>query len=80
MRTQKVCCDRCAAVVVEHGSIIELKAGELTKQHAEPWIDLCGSCSERFVEWLRSGKAHQAGHATPGHAASVMVDGLALPV
>ena len=60
-------CDRCGAVCTDQPcSILELKAGELTKQFAEPWIDLCGPCSERFIDWLRSGR--QANRDGPGEA------------
>ena len=38
-------------------SILEAKAGELAvARYDEPWIELCGSCGNRFENWLRSGK------------------------
>jgi hypothetical protein len=42
--------------VVERGSVLEVKAGELTKQIAEPWVDLCSDCSSGFTDWLKSGR------------------------
>ena len=56
MRTTNYCCDRCGSPVLEGRSVLEVKAGELAKRHDEPWIDLCGSCTDRFVDWLRTGK------------------------
>jgi hypothetical protein len=55
MRTTSYCCDRCASPIIENRSALEIKAGELAKRFGEP-IDLCGDCSDRFGDWLRSGK------------------------
>ena len=35
--------------------MLEVRAGELVKRHDDAWIDLCGPCTDRFVDWLRSG-------------------------
>ena len=43
-------------------------SGDLTKQFAEPWVDLCSGCSERFADWLKSGR--QTHHDEPGGAIS----------
>ena len=55
-RTISYCCSRCGSPVLEGRSILEIKAGELAKRRDEPWIDLCGPCTDRFVDWLRTGK------------------------
>jgi hypothetical protein len=76
MRNVTRTCDRCGAVLTNQpGSILEVKAGELTKHFAEPWLDLCTPCSERFADWLRSGL--QVNHGGPRGAqtdAAVMLD------
>jgi hypothetical protein len=56
MRTTTVHCNRCGSTIQGGHSVLELKAGDLAKRHDEPWIDLCGACSELFSSWLRSGR------------------------
>ena len=54
-------CDRCGQNILEGGSIVDVQAGGMVRQHPEP-LDLCKECSERFTDWLRSGhQANQAG-------------------
>jgi hypothetical protein len=36
--------------------VLELKAGDLATRHDEPWLDLCASCTDRFGDWLKSGR------------------------
>ncbi len=56
-RSTTYICNRCGSPVLENRSILEIKAGELAKRcDGEPWIDLCGSCADRFEDFLRSGK------------------------
>jgi hypothetical protein len=47
-------CDRCGQNIREGGSIVDVQAGGMVRQHPEP-LDLCKECSERFTDWLRSG-------------------------
>jgi hypothetical protein len=61
-RTVTRICDRCKGCCVEQGSVIEVKAGDLTKQVTET-LDLCTDCSALFADFLRSG--YQAAHAGP---------------
>jgi len=68
MKTTTVCCDRCGAVILGGYSIIELTAGNLTKRIDGP-IDLCGECSDRFVDFLRG--PHQAAHNGVGTIGAV---------
>jgi hypothetical protein len=62
---------------VEQGSVIEVKAGELTRKLPSEPLDLCEDCSALFLDWLRSG--HQANHAAPARAIPSTLDGLAVP-
>jgi hypothetical protein len=48
-------CNRCGAAILENRAILEIKAGALGARHDEP-IDLCGTCQERFEDWLRGGR------------------------
>jgi hypothetical protein len=50
-------------------------AGDLTNGVEEPYIDLCGSCVDRFLDWIRGGR--QNGLPTVGGAPSGMVRELA---
>jgi len=46
-------------------AIVDVQAGGMVRQHPEP-LDLCEECSERFTDWLKSGRhANQGG---PGGA------------
>jgi hypothetical protein len=45
-------------VLIDQGSILEIKAGALTRQYSGA-IDLCSECSALFTDWLRGGKPHQ---------------------
>ena len=64
MKTVTRICDRCGGVLVDQGSIVEVKAGDLVHQIAEP-LDLCSDCGPLFLDWLRSGKPHQSTPTTP---------------
>jgi hypothetical protein len=55
-------CDRCRGCIVEQGSVIEIKAGSLTRQQPET-LDLCEDCSRLLTDFIQSG--HQAVHAGP---------------
>jgi len=57
LKNVSVLCDRCGSVILRGHSIIRLEAGELATRHDGP-IDLCESCSDRFGDWLRSGRGH----------------------
>jgi hypothetical protein len=56
-------CDRCGQSILEGGAVVDVQAGNMVHQHHEP-LDLCGGCSERFTDWMRTGKPH----AAPGGA------------
>jgi hypothetical protein len=58
MKQITVMCDRCGAVILENRSIVKIEAGNLGRQHDEP-LDLCGTCQERFTDWLRSGRQNE---------------------
>ncbi len=55
-QTTAYCCDRFGSSVLEGRSILEIEAGTLVRLHDDPRIDLCGPCTDRFVDWLRSGQ------------------------
>ena len=63
MKTTSIQCDRCGSPITGGHSIIEVKAGNLTRLHSDP-IDLCSECCERFNEWLKGG--HEHGHNGAG--------------
>ncbi|MFI5455640.1 MAG: hypothetical protein ACHRXM_09330 [Isosphaerales bacterium] len=65
MRTTVIHCSRCGATILGGHSILQIVAGELANRHDEPWIDLCGSCVDRFGDWLRSGSPHNGAAAAP---------------
>jgi hypothetical protein len=66
MRTTQIHCNRCGDTILGGHSILEVKAGDLVNRVEEPYIDLCGSCVDRFQDWLRSGR--QNGLPTVGTA------------
>ena len=41
MRETRICCDRCGAVVLQPGAVLEVKAGDIRVQYSEP-LDWCG--------------------------------------
>ena len=58
-------------------SVLEVRAGDLANRIEEPYLDLCGSCVDRFPDWLRSGQRngqHDVGTivATPAVESTVM--------
>jgi hypothetical protein len=61
MRQVTRICDRCGAVLTDQpGSIVEVKAGDLTRQFSEA-LDLCSDCSGLFSDFLKAGhQTHQA--------------------
>jgi hypothetical protein len=68
MRQITYICNRCGSAILENRTILEIKAGALGARHDEP-IDLCGTCQDRFEDWLRSGQ-HNAHNATVAAAGS----------
>jgi hypothetical protein len=52
MRHCTISCDRCSSPISGGHSILEVKAGELSKTRDDQ-IDLCSSCCAEFVDWLR---------------------------
>jgi hypothetical protein len=60
MRQTTFVCDRCGSAILENRCIVELKAGALGSRHDEP-IDLCGTCQDRFDDWLRGGQLGTVG-------------------
>ena len=44
---------------LEHGSVIDIRAGDLTRRLPGP-LDLWESCTDLFGSWLKSG--HQASY------------------
>jgi hypothetical protein len=67
MKTTSILSDRCGDVILRGHSIVRLEAGELATRHESP-IDLCESCSDRFGDWLKTGRAtaHTGQGALPG--------------
>jgi hypothetical protein len=64
MIERKVFCDRCGDVILEQGSVMGAKAGEVVQRYPEP-LDLCLGCLERFGDWLKGGRQTvQAGPAS----------------
>jgi hypothetical protein len=55
-RITSVHCNRCGATCTAGFSILEVKAGDLANRIEEPYFDLCGSCVDRFLDFLRSGR------------------------
>ncbi len=55
MIQRHVFCDRCGDPILEQGSVIGAKGGEVVRRCPEP-IDLCIGCLERFGDWLKGGK------------------------
>jgi len=65
----------CQSATLE-GAVVDVQAGGMVRQYADP-LDLCQECSERFSDWLKSGR--QANHHEPGGAlADTAVASLAL--
>jgi hypothetical protein len=56
MRTVTIHCSRCGCTILGGHSILEVKAGDLANRIEEPYFDLCASCVDRFLDWLRSGR------------------------
>jgi hypothetical protein len=55
MRTTVIHCCRCRCTIMGGHSILEVKAGALANRFdAEPRVDLCRDCADRFLDWLRS--------------------------
>ena len=53
MRQTTLICDKCGDVILDHASVLSITAaGEL--KPAIDRIDLCGECSARLLEWIRS--------------------------
>jgi hypothetical protein len=68
VKTSQTFCDRCSAVIIDGGSIISPKAGELSRWYSES-LDLCSACGLAFRAWMqpeRSPVANGAGLARPG--------------
>ena len=74
MRTTQIHCNRCGETILGGHSILEFKAGELTNRVDEPYIDLCGSCVDRFLDFIGSGR--QNGLPTVGTAPVGTVRGI----
>jgi hypothetical protein len=75
MRHVKIVCDRCGAIVLDQGSMIELTAGHL--RHRLPKaLDLCSTCTGLFADFIKSG--HQASHVAPGTGIPTQLDQLAI--
>lgn len=53
-RQTTVCCDRCGSPCRDF-SIVELAAGPIRASVGRS-IDLCPDCTERFKDWIRSGR------------------------
>ncbi len=55
-------CSRCGATILGGHSILKIEAGTLADRiEGEPYIDLCPSCVDRFLDWLRQGKPNALG-------------------
>jgi hypothetical protein len=55
-------CDRCGSTIEAGGSILKVKAGELTRRFTEP-LDLCGPCGLLLAQFLQQGHQKPAGAA-----------------
>jgi hypothetical protein len=64
MKTTTRICDRCRAVLVAQGSILDMTGGVLARQFPEP-LDLCSVCSAIFVEFIQTNQDSTHG-AIPG--------------
>jgi hypothetical protein len=60
-RITTIHCSRCSCTILGGHSILEVKAGDLANRVDEPYFDLCASCADRFLDWLRSGRLNDAG-------------------
>ena len=59
------CCDRCGAVIPGNRSVLAATRGELAVEVLDDvalvdGFDLCRDCVAMLLDWLRSGKHHQA--------------------
>jgi len=75
VRFVKAVCDRCGAEIPERGTVVGVTAGELRNRYPDP-LDFCPDCGERFGDWMRSGRPHQANHAASGGARAAAPVGL----
>lgn len=51
-------CRRCRSPITSEPSVIRPVAGPLFRRLRE--VELCGDCSDRFVDWLRQAELHEA--------------------
>jgi len=65
MRVQTRHCDRCGQNIIEGGSIVQAKAGELVGKLPEEW-DVCSDCGTSLLSWYRSGRAGLGGPGVGG--------------
>jgi hypothetical protein len=73
MRITTVHCSRCGATCTGGHSVLRTEAGALANRiEGEPYIDLCGTCVDRFLDFLRSG-ARNGQHAVGAVPAAGMV-------
>ncbi len=66
-RTTQIHCNRCGDTILGGHTIIEAKQGQLATLHDEP-IDLCASCTDRFNDWLKSGRQNAMASLETGPA------------
>ena len=55
-RVTTIHCSRCGSTILGGHSILTVTAGELANRVEEPYFDLCQTCTDRFLDWLRQGQ------------------------
>jgi hypothetical protein len=53
MKTTTTCCDKCGEAILEKASMLAIKGVGDIRLIAEK-VDLCGGCTQRFIEFLRT--------------------------